>query len=143
MIMMKEGHRMTFNERPDKAAYFQKQSESVIDALVPPIEEAKRRGLVRDFPPTAVAHMIMGNVKGYHMHMCMALCRHQRPVEDASAMPEHDVGPAPDAAAQMSAPGAAPSPAPDAAPGTMPAPEDSARFLSTFLLDGLLSDLDD
>lgn len=112
MIMMKEGHRMVFNEEPEKAAYFQKQSDSVIDALVPPIDEARSRAMIREFPPHSVAHMIMGNVKGYHMHMCMAQCRDRRPDEDLSAAP-------------------------------MPTPEESARFLSTFLLDGLLSDRDD
>lgn len=112
MIMMKEGHRMAFNEAPEKAAYFMKQGEGVIDALVPPIDEARRRGLIREFPPESVAHMIMGNVKGYHMHMCIAECRDRFPSEDAVRR-------------------------------TMPAPEESARFLSTFLLDGLLSDQDD
>lgn len=114
MIMMKEGHRMVFNDEPDKAAYFQDKNERVIEALVPPIEEGQRRGELRDFPAHCVAHMIMGNVKGYHVHMCVSGCR------DDNLL------------------GSAPEPRQHA-----PTPEESAHFLSTFLLDGILCDRDD
>ena len=104
MIMMKEGHRLTFNDEPEKAEYFMNQGERIVHALIEPIEAANKKGVLRNFPPRSVAHMIMGNVKGYHMHMCMAGCRET------------------------------------AADFVMPSSEEAAAFLTTFLLDGLLSD---
>ena len=104
MIMMKEGHRLTFNEEPQKAAYFMNQSERIVHALIAPIEAAAKKGILRNFPAPSVAHMIMGNVKGYHMHTCIAGCRE---TDD-----EYEV----------------------------PSAEESATFLASFLLDGLLAD---
>lgn len=104
MILMKEGHRMMFNDQPEKALYFQKQGERVMKLMVKGIEAAQTKGELRDFPAVAIANMIMGNVKGYHMHRCMEGCRDGRP---------------------------------DDAP--MSTPEESARFLTTFLLDGILA----
>lgn len=112
MIMIKEGQRLVFDETPEKSAYFHKQGEAIVEALVPAIEEAQGRAVLRDFPAHAIAHMIMGNVKGYHMHQCMAECQSQH-------TDKADV------------------------PADVPAPSDSARFVTTFLLDGLLSDQDD
>lgn len=67
-ILMKEAHRMIFSDDPDKVAYFQRQQERVIAALVPPLERAMQRGELRRLPPPAVADMIMGNIKGCQMH---------------------------------------------------------------------------
>lgn len=106
MILLKEGHRMMFSDQPEKAQYFQTQGERVVDVIVKGIEAAQSKGELRTFPPKAIANMIMGNVKGYHMHRCMEGC-HQTPT--------------------------------GAAPLELPPPEESARFLSTFLLDGLLT----
>ncbi len=106
MILMKEGHRMMFSDQPEKARYFQKQGERVIDVMMSGIEAAQAKGELRPFPSIAIANMIMGNVKGYHMHRCMEGCR------DTPA---------------------------DGEANEMPSPEESARFLSTFLLDGMLA----
>jgi AcrR family transcriptional regulator len=119
MVMMKEGHRLMFSEEPEQAAYIRNQGRGVVDALIPPIQEAKRRGLIRDIPASAVAHMILGSIRGYQMHLCMDDCAPQSRSEDAAR------------------PAAA---APKAAAHPVPPPAESARFLSTFLLDGLLSD---
>ena len=110
MIMIKEGQRLTFNEEPEKAAYFMKRSDRMVEALLPALETAAKKGTIRNFPPVAIAHMILGNVKGYHMHMCMAGCR-----ETASGETTRETF-------------------------EVPPPEDSARFLTNFLLDGLLAD---
>ena len=106
MIMMKEGHRMVFNEEPGKAVYFQRQARLIIEALAPAIDAAKAWGVLRDFPTEAVAHLIMGNAKGYHMHQCMAECYRDRAPQGREAL--------------------------------VHSPEESAAFLSTLLLDGLL-----
>ena len=103
IILMKEGHRMMINDQPEKAQYFQKQGERVVQIMSRGIEAAQAKGELRPFPPYAMAHMIMGNVNGYHMHKCLEGCRH-------TGGAFH-----------------------------MPSAEDSARFLSTFLLDGMLA----
>ncbi len=79
MILLKEGHRMTFNDEPEKSFYFQKQGERTIDVLIAGIEAAQEKGELRDFPPSAIANMIMGNIKGYHTHSCSRMCRSQLP----------------------------------------------------------------
>jgi AcrR family transcriptional regulator len=107
MILMKEGHRMTFNEQPEKSSYFQEQGERIIHVLIAGITAAQAKGDLRDFPPSAIAHMIMGNIKGYHMHMCLRSCQTM-----LDRMHRED--------------------------GTIPSAEESAKFLTTFLLDGIL-----
>lgn len=110
MIMIKEGQRLTFNDAPEKAAYFLERNEQIVEALTPPIEAAAKKGVIRNFPPASIAHMVLGNVKGYHMHSCMLGCRE---AADADAPSESfDV----------------------------PPPEESAKFLASFLLDGMLDD---
>lgn len=113
MIMMKEGHRLTFNDEPEKAAYFLQQSERIVTVLVPTIEAATTKGEIREFPPRFVANMVMGNVKGVHMHMCMNRCRNSAGIAGG-----------------------------DGAGHELRTPEESARLLSTFLLDGLLTTRD-
>lgn len=108
MIMMKEGHRLTFNEEPEKGRYFMERSDRIVHALLPGIEAAAKKGVIRNFPPISVANMILGNVKGYHMHTCMRGCREAIHEPNREAL-------------------------------ELPAPEESARFLTTFLLDGILA----
>lgn len=107
MILMKEGHRMTFNEQPERSSYFQEQGDRIIHVLIDGITAAQEKGELRNFPPSAIAHMIMGNIKGYHMHMCVRSC--QTMLDKMGAQE-----------------------------GTMPPATESARFLTTFLLDGIL-----
>lgn len=107
LILVKEGHRMTFADQPEKFDYFARQGTRIIDLLVAGIKAAQEKDELRDFPPASIAHIIMGNVKGYHMHMRMRECQIQR---DRSADDDW----------------------------SMPSAQESARFLSTFLLDGML-----
>lgn len=111
MIMMKEGHRMTFTDQPEKVAYFFNQSERVIQALKGPLEAAMEKGIIRPLPSEAIAHMILGNVKGHHMHMFMQECRCGPPALKRDG---------------------------DGRPWTPPSPEQAASFIATFLLDGIL-----
>src|SRR5690606_15721034 len=71
----KEGQRMTFSEEPQKARYFTDRSDRITQAMLPAIEAALKKGVIRNFSPTSIAHMVLGNVKGYHMHTCLAGCR--------------------------------------------------------------------
>lgn len=163
MVLMKEGHRMVFSDQPEKAVYFQEQSERIIRTMIDGIVVAQEQGDLRDFPPDAIAHMIMGNVKGYHMHMCMQDCRHDAPAsaargatappsrggEDTTAHPSRVDGGAAapssragtDATASPPGPGdgAHTEPAKETGAKAIPSAEESARFLSTFLLDGMLN----
>ena len=107
MILMKEGHRMTLSGQPEKSLYFQEQGERIISLLIAGITAAQEQGDLRDFPPSAIAHMIMGNIKGYHMHMCVRTCQSLMDKKESGA-------------------------------SSMPPAEESATFLATFLLDGIL-----
>ena len=71
MIVVKEAYRMTFSDDRDKAAYFHRQGERVVNVLIPPLESAMQAGVLRPLPPHSVAHMILGNLKGIQMHMCL------------------------------------------------------------------------
>lgn len=71
LILIKEAHRMIFGEEPEKAAYFYRQRERLVSALVPTIERAMARGELKPLSPHAVAHMILGNVNGCQIHICM------------------------------------------------------------------------
>ena len=71
MILVKEAYRMVFDDDPGKAAYFQMHSERVAQALTPALEAAVQTGVLKPLPPHAVAHMILGNLKGLQMHLCL------------------------------------------------------------------------
>ena len=71
MILVKEAYRMVFDDDPGKASYFQTQSERMVRALTPALEVAMQSGVLKSLPPHAVAHMILGNLKGIQMHMCL------------------------------------------------------------------------
>ncbi|MFQ5568352.1 MAG: TetR/AcrR family transcriptional regulator [Rhodothermales bacterium] len=74
MILVKEAYRMVFSDDPGRAAYFQRQSESMVTMLTPALEAAMQTGELRPMPAHAVAHMILGNIKGLQMHMCLQDC---------------------------------------------------------------------
>ena len=62
-LFMKDGHRMMLD--PERAALFASRFEQVIHAVAAPIEAAVAHGALRDLPPYPVAHLLMGNVRGY------------------------------------------------------------------------------
>ena len=71
MILVKEAYRMVFDDDPGKASFFQMQSERMVQALTPALEAAMQSGVLKPLPPHAVAHMILGNLKGLQMHLCL------------------------------------------------------------------------
>lgn len=74
LLMVKEAQRLAFSEDRHKAAFFQQQSERIVGALVTHLEAAMERGEIRRLPAVPIAHMIFGNIKGYHMHLAMPTC---------------------------------------------------------------------
>ncbi|MFB3133520.1 MAG: TetR/AcrR family transcriptional regulator, partial [Rhodothermales bacterium] len=71
MILVKEAYRMVFDDDPGKASYFQMHSKRMVNALIPALEAAMQSGELKRLPAPAVAHMILGNLKGIQMHICL------------------------------------------------------------------------
>ena len=113
LIMMKEGHQLALQE-PEKLNYAMQQGERVIDALTPSIETAVELGVLRPLPAKAIAHMIVGNVTGYQMHHCLEGCRGGSVLFGGRKEPAESNG------------------------WKAPTPAESAQFIATFLLDGIV-----
>ncbi len=79
MILVKEAYRMVFDDDPGRASYFQMHSERMVNALTPAIEAAMQTGELRPLPAHAVAHMILGNLKGIQMHISLQTCKEAQP----------------------------------------------------------------
>jgi len=71
MVSMKEAHRLIFGEERDKAAFFHQQQERIVDTLASQLSAAMEAGKMRTFDSRSVAHMLLGNIKGLYMHLCM------------------------------------------------------------------------
>lgn len=71
MILVKESQRMIFSPNEERAAYFMQQQEQTMEVLSDAVAHAIEAGELRDLPPHAVAHLVMGNLQGIHMHRCM------------------------------------------------------------------------
>ncbi len=80
MILVKEAYRMVFDDDPGKSSYFQMHSERMVKALSPVLEAAMDSGELKRLPVPAVAHMILGNLKGIQMHI--SLCDSDRAKAD-------------------------------------------------------------
>ena len=72
LMFMKEGHRTLPD--PEKMVVFARHFDAIIEALAAPIERAIAAGALRDLPARPVAHLIMGNVRGYIMAEVDADC---------------------------------------------------------------------
>jgi len=71
-LLMKEAQQMIFSDDDEKAAYFVRQSNRVVGALVGPLQKAIDEGHIKPLPAAAIAHTILGNVKGMLLHRCVA-----------------------------------------------------------------------
>lgn len=68
MILMREVQRMQLSGEAEKVAYLIEQRERVIDEIEPPLRRAIGVGKLKPLPPRPIAHMIMGNIKGYLLY---------------------------------------------------------------------------
>lgn len=81
LMFMKEGHRTVFHA--DKTSVLAKHFNGVFEALVAPIELAIASGALRPIPAWPVAHLLMGNIRGYLTAELDARCDPSAPVHKA------------------------------------------------------------
>ena len=72
LMFMKEGHRTQI--APEQEAAFARHFMGVIEALARPVEAAVAAGALRPLPARPVAHVLMGNVRGFLMAEVDAEC---------------------------------------------------------------------
>lgn len=68
-LLIKEVQRLMLTQHDHVGALLHHRDRA-IDELIGPIQRAVDVGELRSFPPHAIAHMLMGNVKGYLMSTC-------------------------------------------------------------------------
>lgn len=115
MVLIKEVHRSMFSSDAERAAYFKRRREDLIEVLTPLLEDARADGDVRDLPPQAVAHMLISNTE-----RMQAVCAMQRSesFHGEKPLPNENGSSAEEAA-------------------LMHDPHRTADFLTTILFDGL------
>ena len=72
LLFMREGHRMMTD--PATRAHVAGRFEALIDGVARPVERAVAAGAMRLLPARPVAHLIMGNVRGYLLAHLDATC---------------------------------------------------------------------
>ena len=72
LMFLKEGHRTRV--APEQEAAFGHHFLGVIDAVAAPVERAVAAGALRALPARPVAHVLMGNVRGFLMAEVDAEC---------------------------------------------------------------------
>lgn len=65
LLLMKEAQRLILSGDPVQTADLLRQRDEAMQDLVVAIERAMGAGVLKPYPPESVAHMLMGNVKGY------------------------------------------------------------------------------
>lgn len=70
MLLIKEAHRMAFDDKAEKVQYFCDQNNRIKQYLIPAIEHGIATDQLKKFPPLAIATIIGGNVNGYLMEAC-------------------------------------------------------------------------
>ena len=68
MILVREAQRVQLGGGAERVACLLEQRDRVIDQLEPPLQKAIDAGKLKALPTRPVAHMIMGNIKGYLMY---------------------------------------------------------------------------
>jgi AcrR family transcriptional regulator len=68
LILVREAHLMAFSDDADRVQFFQQQHERLLDALIPPLEEAMERGEIQTLPASSVANLLLANVRGMGTH---------------------------------------------------------------------------
>lgn len=68
-LLIKEVQRMMIEGEGDKAVHLIRRRDETIEMMEGPLRAAMDAGTIRRLPPNAVAHTIMGNVKGVLMYL--------------------------------------------------------------------------
>jgi len=71
LILVKEAQRLIFSDDPVRSSYFSRQQSSVMETLASPLQDAMDRGELRQVPPTLLASVLFGNIKGVQMRQCL------------------------------------------------------------------------
>mgnify|MGYP006271146399 CR=1 FL=1 len=90
VILIKEAYRMCFSHDASKVAYFQRQRERMVNALLPMLRQAAEHGALRDLPLEAIAHLLIENIDGLIVHRAIMAnsperstsCEHQSILDD-------------------------------------------------------------
>ncbi len=114
LILAKESHRMAFSEDADRACFFQKQQDRMVDTLTPILERAMEADEIQDLPSEPVAHLLIANVNGMVIH-------HHLSKHDDPNAPSLDLC---DTSTDHDAP-------------LLDRPDEAADFLTRMLFDGL------
>ncbi len=72
LLFMRDGHRMLTD--PERMSHVAGRFERVLDAVEAPVARAIAAGSLRPLPSRPVAHLLMGNVRGYLMSHLDADC---------------------------------------------------------------------
>jgi AcrR family transcriptional regulator len=87
LILVREAHRMALSDDVDRAEFFQKQQQRLVDALTPVLEEAVENGEIHPLPPASVANLLLANVRGMGTHCTLeerhCACEEQAFLNDA------------------------------------------------------------
>lgn len=68
LIVVKEKHRLAFSDDEKRVQFLREQHERLVDALTPALEEAADSGEIHSLPPSAVANLLLANVRGMGIH---------------------------------------------------------------------------
>jgi len=79
LVLMREAHRLGFSEEPAAREFFREQRRRSLEALSVPIRKAIDDGELREMSPEMFASMILTNVKGCQMQVCLDTECHTRP----------------------------------------------------------------
>lgn len=71
LILVKEAHVMAFSKDAEKVQFFQEQHERLVNTLTPALDDAMEAGEIQSLPASAVANLLLANVRGMGTHCTM------------------------------------------------------------------------
>jgi AcrR family transcriptional regulator len=86
-LLVKEVQRLMLTEHEHVPSLHRRHDRTMAE-LVGPIERAIQKGELRALPPILVAHMLMGNIKGYLMYASPAPTCDAEPADDFATLDE-------------------------------------------------------
>lgn len=70
LLLSKDAQRCVFEAKPEQAAYLIDWRDRIMALIEEPIREAIAAGQLRALPAHGVAHVLMGNIRGYLLYAC-------------------------------------------------------------------------